>query len=80
MSTPQASSDEVDRLREQLRVLEAENFRLRARAAAALAREDSAEWALRDLESELLLLRRRSLHWYLGAISRPFKRLFGKKD
>ncbi len=79
MTQTQSASDEIDYLKEQLRVLAAENGRLRARAAAALAREDRAEEVLREREEELLLLRRRSFHWYLSALTRPFRRLLGAK-
>ncbi len=64
------SADELDRLNEKLRVLTAENARLRAAAAAALRREETAEGDVALLEEKLLYLRRRSLHWYLSVIGR----------
>ncbi|WP_442756797.1 hypothetical protein ACNHKD_09475 [Methylocystis sp. JAN1] len=60
-------------------MLEAENFRLRARAASALSREATAEALLMDREEKLLFLQRRSFHWYLMSIRRFFLRLAGRK-
>lgn len=75
MTDASSADDEVQRLKEQLRLLSAENVRLKARAAAALLREDRAEGFACQLEEELLLLRRRSLHWYLTAFRRQFDKL-----
>jgi hypothetical protein len=69
-----SSGAEVEQLREELRVLTVENHRLRASAAAAMAREERAEERVAVLEKQLLFLRRRSLHWYLSLPARLFGR------
>ncbi len=73
-ASPAASGDECARLNEKLRTLTAENGRLRAQAAEALRREEIAEGRVAQLERQLLYLRRRSLHWYLGLPARLLRR------
>jgi hypothetical protein len=66
--------DDLGCLREEIRVLVAENRRVRASAADALRREEKAEYKIAELEQQLLYLRRRSLHWYLSLLSRLVRR------
>ncbi len=80
LMSEQSTADAMPRFEEQLRLLKAENARLRASAAAALRREEMAEAIVAQLEEEALFLRRRSLYWHLSEMRRFFARLarFGK--